>query len=692
MIAAFGREAAMTEIRKERLIIAIILVTGIISIVETILAGWELWAALLLLLGLVGICCVHLTQKIPTNHRWAVYFTYSAILVFYVCAHADAILDPALMISILLVIFSLHNRSLFLNLVLVEYVTIVVYRLVISYMNGILIFTTPLIMNLIAHFLAVLAIYLLCRISVSFRLSSVEEIDRWKAVVDRDEHDVGDFLSNVSHELRTPVNVINGMTAIILKDEDREELLSIRDACIRLTHQIDDIQDYTEVRRGELILTENEYMCDSLINDVVSYYKSSPRRKQLELLVDLAPDTPAVLRGDVEKIHKILRHLLENGLKFTKKGGVYVRVYAETQEYGANLIIEVTDTGIGMTRGQLEKLSTGMYQANKKRTRSTGGIGLGYTIIYGFVRKMGGFVTVTSEKGAGTTVHLSIPQQVVDSSPCLSIEPGKAGDVVYYIRPGRIQVPEIREYNNALTARLAAGLGLHVYAATNLKDFRKLLNDLNVTHVFTGIDEYNADKEVFDTLVGEGCQVVVTTQADRSSMSENGVLFISKPLYGSAIVRIVKGDYKDFHRGDLNAAKPTYAGIHALVVDDEPMNLVVAMGIFKEYGFIVETAESGKEAIQKYRDGEFTVVFMDHMMPEMDGVEAMKQIRQVAAERHQNPVILALTANVLSGAREMFMQEGFDGFLAKPIDINEFERVMKRVLSEVMNHDEGRAQ
>ena len=136
MIIVFGREAAMTEIRKERLIIAIILLTGIISIVETITAGWELWAALLLLLGLVGIGCVHLTQKLPNHHRWAVYFIYSAIVVFYVCAHADAMLDPALMISVLLVIFSLYNRSLFLHLALVEYVTILVYRFVISCMNG----------------------------------------------------------------------------------------------------------------------------------------------------------------------------------------------------------------------------------------------------------------------------------------------------------------------------------------------------------------------------------------------------------------------------------------------------------------------------------------------------------------------------------------------------------------------------
>ena len=121
------------------------------------------------------------------------------------------------------------------------------------------------------------------------------------------------------------------------------------------------------------------------------------------------------------------------------------------------------------------------------------------------------------------------------------------------------------------------------------------------------------------------------------------------------------------------------------------MNLVVATGIFKEYGLILDTAESGNEAIQKFSDGDYDIIFMDHMMPEMDGVEAMKKIRRAASETGRDPVILALTANVLSGAREMFMQEGFDGFLAKPIDITEFERVMKSVLPEELIRREGRA-
>ena len=177
---------------------------------------------------------------------------------------------------------------------------------------------------------------------------------------------------------------------------------------------------------------------------------------------------------------------------------------------------------------------------------------------------------------------------------------------------------------------------------------------------------------------------------DHSKLSDNGVLFVPKPLYSSAIVRIVNGEYEDGVRGYINSGKLSFDGIRALIVDDEPMNLVVATGIFKEYGLDLDTAESGSEAVKKYTDGDYDIVFMDHMMPEMDGVEAMKIIRKVASENNRNPVILALTANVLSGAREMFMKEGFDGFIAKPIDIGEFERVMKSVLPEEMIHYEGR--
>ena len=679
----------MNDIRKERLVIALILIAQAGFITETLLSGWELWMVFLIALGIFAMLWIHFSQKLKTDHRVAVYFTLAAVSVFFIGTHENAFVNPAVLAALLMIAFSLFDRVLYLNISLILYVLIIFYRFITLHFSGGSL-DRHSVGEIIAHMAALISIYVLCRISITDRNLKQEEVDLYKGDIDKEHEDVGDFMSNVSHELRTPVNVINGMTAVISKDVDRKELKSIREACIRLTHQIDDIQDYTEVRRNELLLTESDYMCDSLVNDAVTYFRSIDNKNGLELIVDLEPGTPAVLKGDIEKLHKILRLLLDNALKFTKKGGVCLKILSEPQEYGINLIIEVKDTGIGMNRGQIAMLSKGMYQANKKRTRSTGGIGLGFSIVFGFVRKMGGFVRIDSEKGQGTTVHLSIPQKVVDKNPCLSIDRDKVNDILYFIRNGKTEVPKMREYKRDMSATLAAGLGLKMYATGDIKEFSQLMDELNVSHVFTGKVEYEAEKEVFDNVAKEKCHVIVTTDDDHSKLSENGVLFVPKPLYGSAIVRIVNGEYEDGVRGYINSGKLSFDGIRALIVDDEPMNLVVATGIFKEYGLDLDTAESGSEAVKKYTDGDYDIVFMDHMMPEMDGVEAMKIIRKVASENNRNPVILALTANVLSGAREMFMKEGFDGFIAKPIDIGEFERVMKSVLPEEMIHYEGR--
>jgi CheY-like chemotaxis protein len=136
---------------------------------------------------------------------------------------------------------------------------------------------------------------------------------------------------------------------------------------------------------------------------------------------------------------------------------------------------------------------------------------------------------------------------------------------------------------------------------------------------------------------------------------------------------------------------PVFKDVRALVVDDEPMNIVVATSLFREYKMIVDTAGSGKEAIRKFRENDYDLIFMDHMMPEMDGVEAMKQIKAVAADLDRKIIVIALTANAVSGAREMFIREGFDGFIAKPINTSDYERVMLRVLPADRISYEGRS-
>ena len=131
-----------------------------------------------------------------------------------------------------------------------------------------------------------------------------------------------------------------------------------------------------------------------------------------------------------------------------------------------------------------------------------------------------------------------------------------------------------------------------------------------------------------------------------------------------------------------DVVKPVMKNVRALIVDDEPMNLVVARSLFADYDMDIDTAESGREGVDKFTDGDYDIVFMDHMMPEMDGVEAMKLIKKAGEKLGKPSVVVALTANAVSGAREMFMKEGFDGFIAKPINVTDFERVMIQVLPE----------
>ncbi len=677
----------MDNIRKERLMISIATLAGISCILQNYFGGWEFWVPAIVLAGGIILWWLHIAQGINPAARINICFVYFAFLLFYHGVHDTSLFDISVSVVLFMVTFTMADRIKLLNLIVAEFAVVMMIQFYFLYTEGKLNMDGFTTMRIIYHVGTVLVMYIFSRITIKYRVLEHDRIVRWQESVNANDHDMEDFLSNISHELRTPVNVISGITTLMQKRDDSKELVSIQSAGIRLAHQIEDIQDYTEIKRGEMLLEDDNYMCISLINDVVAGYKARENKNDLELVVDLDPETPTMLRGDVKKIHKLFRHLLDNAIKFTHKGGVYIKVFSIPREYGVNLMIEVTDTGIGMTRADISRVSKGMYQANKKRNRSTGGIGIGLPIVYGLVHNMGGFVKISSVKGKGTTIRLSIPQYIVDPAPCMSVKDGIREDMIFYVKPEKYKVPEVREFNRQMVVNLATGLKGRLYHAGEKRELEQLISDLNVSHIFTGQEEYEADHDLLDKLSGDGYKVVVSADDGFKADPGSGVLVMPKPLYGFPVVRILNGDEAGF--GDVSTEKLRFTGVSALVVDDEPMNLVVATGLLREYKMFADTAESGKEAIEKYRNGEYDIVFMDHMMPEMDGVEAMKRIRQEAEESGKNPIIIALTANALSGAKEMFMREGFDGFIAKPIDIGEFEHVMKRILPEDMIRSEG---
>ncbi len=667
----------------------IITIACIGCIVESYSQGWEFWVPPLIGVALVIIWWVHLTKYRDERFRENVFLFFALIVTFYYGVHPSSYFDAIVISSLLMGVCALLRRLDFLKITLAEFYLVVALQTLYAVSSGTFHTDSLNISRLCLHVIAELCIYAALAEVVKNSVVSENKLERKEKDEETERSDMEDFLVNISHELRTPVNVINGMSGLILKKEQREDVYSIRDAGLRLSQQIVDIQDYSEIQRGDVVLEEDKYMLTSILNDIVMNYKTLGRKRNVELVIDLDPAVPSMMRGDVGKIQKIIIHLLDNAFKFTSAGGVFLKIYAKQRDQGINLVIEVTDTGTGMSELEIEKISKGRFQANSKRNRSTGGIGLGLSIVYGFVRMMDGFVNIESRKNRGTTVRVSVVQEILDPAPCLAVEAKSFFNIAYHVIPEKYKIPAVRDFYRIMASNMAESLRLNLYAAPTFEELKKLLTRGDITHVFMGPEEYEYNPDYFDKLSSEGIVVVVSAGDDFAVQQGSGVIVMPKPLYGLPVVKVLNGDTGSDFLPEEVMKRPELDGVRALIVDDEPMNLVVASGLFREYNMIIDTAESGREALIKYEKNDYDVVFMDHMMPEMDGVEAMKRIRYYADQNKKTVKVIALTANAISGARAMFLKEGFDGFISKPVSISEFERVMNRVMSETGSSQTG---
>ncbi len=654
------------------------------AIMESFSQGWEFWVPPLIFAGVIAVWWFHIIQYKESRFRENFYMIFSMTVAFFHGTHYTSYFDVVVMSALLMVTATLLKRRDYLKFILVEYFSIMLLQTIWAGFSATTALNSTTISRIVLHSLVEICLYKAFSIMLEHGKSIEDELLRREGEEEKERIGMEDFLSNISHELRTPVNVINGMSTLILKKEMREDVMSIAEAGLRLSHQIEDIQDYSEIQRGDVKLEEDRYMITSVLNDIATSYKMMNQWEDIEFTIDLDPNVPLVMKGDSAKITKIITHLLDNAFKFTKKGGVYLKISGIRKEYGINLNIEIADTGIGMSSRHIEKITNGNYRVNHKKNRSTGGIGLGLSIVYGFVRLMNGFVLIDSEKKKGTRVKISIVQNVLDPSPCLSLESDKVINVAFHSFPEKYKSAAVRGFHKNLGTNMALGLKLNLYDAPTMAELKRLLGKGNITHIFMGAEEYNSDPSYFELLAkGQKVSVIVNASKNFKLRSGSNVILLPKPLYSYPVIKILNGDTDIEGMAPVEEeGKPHLDGIRALIVDDEPMNLVVATGLFKEYNMVIDTAKSGKEALTKYDINDYDVVFMDHMMPEMDGVEAMKKIKLIAEQKGKKACVIALTANAMSGAREMFAREGFDGFISKPIVISKFERVMNRAIAD----------
>jgi len=502
------------------------------------------------------------------------------------------------------------------------------------------------------------------------------------------------FIASISHEIRTPMNAINGMSELLLRgdlsDEARGYAQDIKQAGNNLISIINDLLDFSKIEAGKMEIIPIRYLLASLINDTINIIRTRLKEKPIRFFTNIDGSIPNSLFGDEVRMRQILLNLLSNAAKFTEKGSICLSITVQRRtEKQIWLTFTVTDTGKGIKPEDQKKLFGEFVQVDLKRNRTIEGTGLGLVITKRLCSIMGGGITVESEYGKGTTFTVSIPQGIDTAEPFASVYNAEDKKVLVY--EGRVV------YAKSVCWSLE-NMKVPYTMVTNFYDFTEALFREKWSFVLSGYGLYQRIKQVMDKPDseypgGKKPPLALMVEWGTEAYIPN-VHFVSLPVQSLSIANILNGkqDDKGYSEGSSVSGIVRYSFPRAriLVVDDIPTNLKVAEGLLSPYNVMVDTCLSGPEAIELVKHNKYDIVFMDHMMPDMDGIEATALIREWEKEKAQNKFhkmpkarvpIIALTANAVSGVREMFIEKGFNDFLAKPIDISKLDDMLNRWIS-----------